>query len=160
MELKLTVGVVGSAEVRRLVRELAQLDDYFVSAAARGTASADSAQPRIGQLLGDLARNNNLNLLEAAERKKLTATLSELLKNAPSMHLSFASEPSPKALEKIVAWFRDNINPNTLLSIGLQPSIAAGCVLRTPNQLFDMSIRAKLRKQGPMLLGLVSGAVK
>jgi len=159
VELKLTLAVVGPSEIRRSVRELAGLDDYFVASAARQNTDA-AGQPRITQLLDELARANGINLLEAGQRKKLSEALNQVLKDAPSLHISFAREPSPKALEKIVSWFRDNIDKNSLLQIGLQPSIAAGCVLRTSNQLFDMSIRAKLDKHGSTLLSLIAGASK
>ena len=75
------------------------------------------------------------------------------------MHISFAAEPSVKALETILVWLRDNIHPKVLLQVGLQPAVAAGCVLRTPNKVFDMSLRAYLDRQGDYLVQLIRGAV-
>ncbi len=154
---KLPMTVVGRSEIMRMQRELTKLDDFFITAAARKGGTPISP-PRITRVLDEIARDNKVNLLEAAQRKTLVAKLSEVLERAPNLHISFAAEPSPRALEKILVWFRRNIHPQTLLSIGLQPSIAAGCMLRTPNQLFDMSISARLKSQEDYLAKLIDGA--
>jgi F0F1-type ATP synthase delta subunit len=75
------------------------------------------------------------------------------------LHISFASEPTPKSVEPILEWMRNQIHPQTLLQVGLAPSIAAGCVLRTPNKFFDMSIRNHLQKQAHFLGELIAGVV-
>jgi F0F1-type ATP synthase delta subunit len=64
----------------------------------------------------------------------------------------------PKALEKILLWLRQNVHPQVLLQVGLQPAIAAGCVLRTTNKIFDMSLKAHLSQQTDYLKQLISGA--
>jgi F0F1-type ATP synthase delta subunit len=76
------------------------------------------------------------------------------------LHISFAAEPSTQALEKILVWFRANIHPQALLQVGLQPTIAAGCVLRTPNKVFDMSLRNHLIEQQKYLMQLIDVAAK
>lgn len=153
-DFKLTFTVVGQTDVNRLLRELEKLDDFFVASAAQRQANV----PRITHILDDLARTNRLNLLEAAPRKELAGQLKQLLKEAPSVHISFAAEPPPKVIEKIVVWFRQNIHPKTLLQVGLQPSIAAGCVVRTPNKIFDMSLRSHLKDQESLLVRLIDGS--
>jgi F0F1-type ATP synthase delta subunit len=86
--------------------------------------------------------------------------LNEVLGHAPLLHISFASEPSTKALEAILVWMRANIHPQTLLQVGLQPNIAAGCVLRTPSKVFDLSMRSYLQKQESYLVELIAGAAR
>jgi F0F1-type ATP synthase delta subunit len=72
---------------------------------------------------------------------------------------SFAAEPSARSFEPVLTWLRTNIHPQAMVQIGLQPAIAAGCVLRTPNRVFDMSLRSGLKKQEPYLARLIKGAV-
>lgn len=115
--------------------------------------------PKISRLLSTLAKDNQLNLLEEEQRTNLQTALNKVYDSAPSMHISFAVEPSPRALEKILAWMRQNIHPQILLQVGLQPAIAAGCVLRGTNKVFDMSLRSNLTKQTEYLTQLVRGAV-
>lgn len=154
---KLPLSIISKTDLTRIQRELAKLDDFFVASSARRPGESLQA-PRVSHLLDTLAKDGKVNLLEAAQRKSFRTEIDNLIAKAPSLHLSFASEPSPKALEQILQWFRQNIHPQALLQIGIQPSIAAGCVLRTPNQIFDMSLRTNLEKEEPYLAKLIDGA--
>ena len=114
--------------------------------------------PRLTRLLEALAKENKCNLLDQPQRRKLTQQLNQILKQAPLLHISFASDPAPRVLERILVWLRANIHSQTLLQVGLQPTIAAGCTLRTPNKVFDMSLRSQLNGQEPYLVKLIAGA--
>ncbi len=156
--LKISNNVVSPADISRLLREMNSLDDFFVSAKARQTGTTMQL-PKLTRILNQLAQDNRVNLIEAADRKKLTAALEQISETGPTVHISFATEPSPRALERLVVWVRTNIHPQALIQVGLQPSIAAGCYLRTPNKAFDMSLRASLHRSEPILLKLIAGAV-
>lgn len=157
--LKLSAGLIGLADVARLIRELNSLNDFFAGANTRPAGTASAQLPKISRLLDAMAHENQVNLLEENERTKLQKNLQEIYDHAPSMHISFAVEPSPKALEKILLWIRENVHPQALLQIGLRPGIAAGCMLRTTNKMFDMSLRSNLQKQSDYLIQLIRGAV-
>jgi F0F1-type ATP synthase delta subunit len=156
--LNLPSFVVSQSDVAKIHRELNGLNDFFTSAKARQTGTAMQL-PKLTRILNQLAHENRINLLEEPDRNKLAAGLAELYDKAPYLHISFASEPSPKALETLVVWVRTNIHPHALIQIGLQPSIAAGCFLRTPNQVFDMSLRTTLKNSEPYLVKLIAGAM-
>lgn len=159
VEFSLPLGVISRADVTRVKRELSVLNDFFASAANRSPGTPVQL-PRVTRILEQLTEENKLSLLNEKDRAALLGALDTVLKQAPQMHISFASEPSPKALERILLWFRQNIHTQALLQIGLQPAIAAGCVLRTPNRVFDLSMRASLYKQVPYLTQLIDGAVR
>ena len=53
---------------------------------------------------------------------------------------------------KLLEWFRGNAHPNTLLHVGLQPELAAGCMIRTSNRYFDMSFRKRFKSSKAKLL--------
>ena len=157
MALNLSLQVVTPADIARLQREVNKLSDYFVSAAAR-SAGDGKTLPQLTTSLSQLSEKNKIDLQDPADRKQLAKDLEEIVAKAPVLHISFAGEPSAEALEKILAWLRDNIDPLVLLQVGLQPAIAAGCVLRTPNKIFDMSVRASLVRSEPLLNKLIAGA--
>jgi F0F1-type ATP synthase delta subunit len=157
VELKLPISVIGQVDVVRLLRELNALNDFFINALARKSGTS-MTPPRITRALDELAKVNQFNLLELDQRSKLEVLLKSILSEAPLLHISFAAEPSPRALERILSWLRQNIHAQTLLQVGLQPTIAAGCVLRTPNRLIDMSMRNYLKQQEPYLRQLIQGA--
>lgn len=149
---KLSNQVFGVVEVRRLSRELENLDEFMRQAAIRGGGDKQAALPRLSRLLDATAGENHLNLLQPSDREQLAKALDATLQKAPVIHLSFASDPSAVFLERIVTWLRENIHPLALIRLGLQPSIAAGCVLRTANKSFDFSLRHRFYEERALLL--------
>ena len=156
--LKLPTSLLNKGDVMRLMRELNALNDFFVGASVRQPGTAMQV-PKTTATLNQLAELNKANLVDETTRKSLYTALGMLLNQAPNVHISFASEPSPKTLEPILIWLRNNVHPQLLLEVGLQPSIAAGCIVRTPNKIFDFSLRSYLDKQTQYLAALVTGAV-
>jgi F0F1-type ATP synthase delta subunit len=159
MALQLSTNIVSHVDITRILRELKSLDDFFVATKTR-PAGTSMQLPKLTRLLDQVARENKLNLLEESHRKALYQELDQIVARAPLLHISFAAEPSTQALEKILVWFRANIHPQALLQVGLQPTIAAGCVLRTPNKVFDMSLRNHLIEQQKYLMQLIDVAAK
>lgn len=147
--------VFGPVEVRRLLRELEGLDEYFAQDRLRG--KKQTLPPTASRLLNSLASENHVNLLSTPERQVLIGFLDGILKEAPQLHVSFAADPSSAFMVKMVGWFRENIHPHTLLQLGLQPSIAAGCVLRTPNRMFDFSLAHHFKEERHRLIEAIGG---
>lgn len=157
-QLKLPSMVTSPADVAKLRRELNALNDFFVNAEARQAGTA-MALPKLTRILNELARENGVNLLDEHQRNQLSEALGRAYDTAPTLHVSFANEPSPKALEKLILWVRSNVHPQALVQVGLQPTVAVGCFLRTTNKTFDMSLRASLKKSQPILVKLIDGAI-
>jgi F0F1-type ATP synthase delta subunit len=159
MELKLPLSVVTQADIARIIREINNLNDFFVSANLRQSGSP--MQPaRLTRVLDQISKDNQINLLEEDQRIKLAENLQKILEKAPLLHISFAAEPSSFAVEKILGWLRQNIHQYALMQVGLQPTISAGIVLRTGNKVFDLSLRENLKKQESYLAKLIEGAVR
>lgn len=150
--------VVSQVDVARMAREVKALDNFFTQNKAYNEGPGQTLKLSVS--LAKVATDNNYNLRHASDCQKLAAQLDQIIGKAPLLHISFASEPSPATLEKILSWLRANIHPLTLLQVGLQPTIAAGCVLRTPNKIFDMSMRNHLKREEPFLMKLISIAAK
>lgn len=142
-DLTLPVLVFGVSELRRLLRELSALENYLTQANLRQPGKSQSL-PKASRVLDNLAGQNQLNLLHAEDRQTLLEFLRHIETQAPVLHFSFASDPSSAFMAKLVTWLRRNIHPNALVSLGLQPSIAAGCIVRTKNKSFDFSLRSQL----------------
>lgn len=156
-ELVLPPAVVGPADVSRLKRELEGLEDYLHQAKLRTAGHSSGKPPRPSRLLGTLTEANHAQLLEAADRRRLLAFLKLAQEHAPVVHISFASDPSAAFTSKIVSWFRTNIHPQLLVQVGLQPGIAAGCVVRTPNQYYDFSLRRQFSGKRALLVDSLKG---
>lgn len=155
--LELPTLVFGPIEVHRLARELEALEEYMVQVGIRDKGK-QPLLPKTSRLLESLVGNNNFNLLLPADRAELAAFLKMVETNAPVVHVSLAADPSSAFTAKIVAWFRANIHPYALLHLGLQPTIAAGCIVRTNSKVFDFSLRNRFYDKRSMLLEAIEGS--
>lgn len=153
--LTLPTLIFGIVEVRRLQRELESLDDFLRSMAVRRQTKFE--MPRVSRILDALATENNLDLLKGAHRSQLMEFLIGVVTSAPNIHISFAADPSSAFTAKIVGWLRANVNALALVDVGLQPNIAAGCVVRTNNKVFDLSLRQHFADNKDLLIAAMQG---
>lgn len=156
-ELKLPERMTGSVDLSRTIRELKAIDDWLNQAALRGSGQAVT-MPKTSTTLEEVASLNGVSLLDNKHRTQLITVLDSFAIHAPRIHMSFAAEPSGQFTRKMAVWMRANINPVILLEIGLQPTLAAGCTVRTTNKLFDMSLRHRFTDSRLMLVDSISKA--
>lgn len=140
--LGLPVSLLSRGDIVHISRELEMLSETIEQAKHRNDEAV--SLPRLSQPLEELAHMNQLDLTDLTDRQRLQAFLKELKTEAPVIHMSFATEPSSVVTERLITWLRSEIHPLVLLNIGLQPSIAAGCVVRTSSKYFDFSMRQHL----------------
>jgi len=157
-QFELPVLIFGPVELHRLQRELEALQEFMAQSAIREPGKQPPL-PRLSRLLETLAEDNNLKLLEEKDRARLKHFLTDTAQNAPVVHVSLAADPSSAFTSKLVDWFRQNIHPYTLVQLGLQPNIAAGCVVRTINKSFDFSLRNRFFEQRALLLKAIEGRI-
>ncbi len=148
--LKLPVGVVGPGDMRKLKRELETLEDTLQQMRLRTNAPV-AKLPRSSRVLEEFAATNRLNLLLPDDRQRMAAYVAQTIKSAPVLHISFAAEASRKFTTEIVLWLRSNLQADILLDIGLEPNIAAGCIVRTPSKQYDFSLRARFADHADLL---------
>lgn len=156
-QLNLPVLIFGVLEIRRLRRELESLEDYLQQAAIREPGK-QAPLPRVSRLLEAVATDNNLQLLQLQHRQQIKEFLDYVEHKAPNIHISFAIDPSSAFTAKIVTWLRANLHPHALLEVGLQPTIAAGCIVRTNNKVFDFSLRERFADATNLLMTSLQAA--
>ncbi len=139
-EVKLPVSAITILDLGKLERELNAIDDFAIQSSVRSPGQQPKL-PKISRSLEELARLNGVNLLVEADRNRLAKMLTDLRENAPIVHMSFADDPPSSFLVRMITWFRSEIHPQIFLQIGLQPDIAAGCIIRTANKQFDFTLR-------------------
>lgn len=157
--LQLPGIVVGRTDVVRLQRELEALGDYLHQAALRKTDADDIKLPKTSRLLDEFMTINKLNLVHRSDHEQAVKGLQQIADHAPRLHISFSAEPSSAFLAKLVGWLRDNIDPLVLVQVGLQPGIAAGCIVRTPNRQLDLSLGQSFRNNREVLVSQLRGEV-
>lgn len=153
----LTPLLVSPSDLKRARREVETLDEFLHQAGLRQGGKAVKL-PATSRVLVEMADESKLNLLKKTDRDRLLKFLAILAQKAPVIHMSFASEPSAAFMNKLVVWLRENIHPQLVVSVGLQPSIAAGCVVRTNSTQYDFSLRQALEQQTDVFIaGLKDG---
>lgn len=157
---ELPLSIVSQGDASRVRREIHDLDDYIKQTKLRQPGSPLQRLPKTSKSLNDFANVNKLNLLLEKDRLTAIAFLEDLAEQAPLVHISFAVDPSASFTAKITKWFRDNINPLILVNIGLEPTIAAGCTVRTDNHFHDFSLRQHFDHQRPLLINKLRGTTE
>ncbi|HET8992054.1 MAG TPA: hypothetical protein VFN31_03420 [Candidatus Saccharimonadales bacterium] len=142
--IKLPLSLVSQGDLRRVKRELDDVSDTLMQMEIREGGEKQPKLPKISRQLDDLLEDNNINLLVKEEREALAHALNSLVNKAPVLHMSFSAEPSTKFLDKLLAYIRESIHPYALVTVGLAPSIGAGCMVRTTNKYFDLSLKQTL----------------
>ncbi len=142
MELKLPTTIASRRDVIRLHREVRS----FIDATTQSIMRHDNPvkYPAISDQLRALAVVNQVDMRDPKRCEELLKKIEYVKANAPSVHISFPVEPTADILERLVVWFRQEINPLIVIQVGIQPTIAAGVVVRTPNHQFDFSLRRHL----------------
>lgn len=157
--LRLPTLIFGTVELHHLQRELETFDEAMThySLRSKGPQPVAVIPPRASRLLDALISENHLTVTDAKVRAQLKTSLDTIATSAPVIHMSFATDPSAAVLAKLVGWFRANIDPHALIQVGLQPNIAAGCVVRTTNKVFDLSLRNRFSNNKHILVEALQG---
>ena len=142
MDLKLPTVVASRRDIIRLHREVR----VFIDSVTQSIMRHDNPvkYPGISEQLRAVATENQVDLRNTKHCETLLDQLETLKDKAPSVHVSFPTEPTPDILQKLVNWFREEIDQHIVIQVGLQPTIAAGVVIRTPNRQCDFSLRRHL----------------
>lgn len=154
--MKLPTSIVSTSDARRLRRDIAALEETLQSIRLRTNAPV-AKLPRLSRMLEEFASTNRLNLLMPDDRHHMTVFMDYVIKKAPVLHISLASEATRKFTTELIVWLRTNYDSELLLEVGLEPSIAAGCVVRTTNKMFDFSLIKHLREQRGLLMEQLLG---
>lgn len=152
LKLKLPGSIIGPSDLARLRRELENFNEAQHQADLRVKNGGKGGAVRLGRVLEELATTNSCDLSVAKQREVLLHDLDEAVKTAPTITMSFAADPSAAFMAKIIAWLRTTVHPQVLVRVGLQPNIAAGCIVRTPSKLYDFSLRHKFTEQRQVLI--------
>ncbi len=146
----LPATLVGRTDISRVLREIEKVDNELETQSIRNPEKP-LAIPSMSKILVDTTVLNNVDVASINERKRLLTSLREAKEKAPVVHITFASDPEPATLMQLVVWIRENLHPRALIGVGLQPRIVGGCIIRTPDHIYDFSMRKRFQEQRPVL---------
>lgn len=151
---KIPLSVVSPGDLGNLVSQAETITSFLEQSEMRKPGQPTKL-PRTGKFLDEMLEINDLNILLKSDRQELHQAIKYWEAEAPSVHMSFTTDPSNLVMSKLVTWFRKEIHPYMLIRIGLQPNIGAGFALRTNNKYFDFSLREVFNQRRELLTGAI-----
>lgn len=153
-DFSLPPSVVTRVDVSRLIGEVERVDNELTTASVRAAAGVQGqVTPVLSEQLTTFLTQNKLTLNSSPERTELIKQLGLLKESAPVIHMTFAVEADRESLQQLAQWLRASIHPQSIIAVGLQPSLIAGVYLRTPNHVKDLSLRAMLDGGHAVIVG-------
>ncbi len=75
---------------------------------------------------------------------ELIAAFEDYRQTAPTIAITLAAPPTVNVKKTLVAWCRENIAPNTLVSFQFNSTLLGGMVVRSGSRVFDWSFRRQI----------------
>lgn len=151
----LPLMVVSPVDVGRLIRELTEIDNWYLQYRLK-SPDLPPVKAKTSIALEQTLAIHRLSIMDEKDRQHLQKFLKKVKEHSPLLHMSFSADPSTTFVEKLMSWLRREIHPALLLTIGLQPNIGAGCIIRSTNKYFDCSLRSDFLKKRQILADLLS----
>jgi hypothetical protein len=147
-------SVISRVDVSRLVNEIEQADNAITTLAIRAKAGENVQQSvALSDRLKDFLDMNGLTITaDSLARTELVKQMRILKDKAPVVHLTFATEADQDSLSQLAGWLRESVHPQAVIQTGLQPALIAGVYVRTPNRVYDLSMRAQFQNSRGLLV--------
>lgn len=144
----LPTSIATKRNLSDLVTSLEQIDNQMTAAAAHN----NDAELQIDDMTQDFLSENEFSLDSSNDRSEMIAQLRILKRQAPVIHMTFATEADSQSIGSLIRWFRESTHPQAITVIGFQPSLVAGAYIRTPNHIYDFSLKAAFKKGRSLLI--------
>lgn len=150
MKLRLPDTIASLQDLTALQLELHDYSKWFAHEAIKqrvGTERAATA-PLLTPAASELIRTwTGSKDLTQQSLDTLTKTLNEYRSSAPTITLTLAAPPTSTIKADLVAWCRQNIAPNVLISFQFNATLLGGMVVRYGSRVFDWSFRRQILSQ-------------
>lgn len=157
--LKLPSSVARKRDLFRLITEFERIDDALTSRTARAAVGVNQQDEiTASSKFSDFVKQNQLDIMNDDNRSSALQSLRKLRAAAPIIHLTFASEADDASVSELVGWLRSSIHVHAVVEVGLQPGLIAGVYVRTPNRVFDYSLKSRLKGQRELLVRQLEAA--
>ncbi len=139
-------AVATRADFSRVMLELERVDNDLEAQKARAAGQPVSyLLPAMSRALNEFVEVNKIDLASDKARMALRERMRHLKDHAPVVQMTFARDVDPASMTRLAAWCRENLHPQTLLQVGMQPALVGGVYIRTPNHVYDFSLRQRLQ---------------
>jgi F0F1-type ATP synthase delta subunit len=147
MKLKLPDSVASLQDLAALQLELHEYTKWLAHEAVkqRVKASSSTATPALTPSATELLRNwHGAKAITPQSLDSLLKTLEEYRSSAPALTITLAAPPTSSIKAALVAWCRQHIAPNVLISFQFNATLLGGMVIRYGSRVFDWSFRRQI----------------
>lgn len=147
MKLKLPDSVASLQDLAALQLELHDYTKWVAheSVKQRVGAKHNNPAPFLTPAASELLRAWNGTKAETPQSlDSLMKTLEEYRSSAPAITVTLAAPPTSTIKATLVAWCRQNIAPNVLISFQFNATLLGGMVIRYGSRVFDWSFRRQI----------------
>lgn len=146
--LILPTAIATKSDLVNVLRNLEEVLDASVENSIRSGEGVDFvSRADVSSNLAELVKVNQLEV-SVQTLQALKVWLNHLKEHAPVVRFTFANDPNQQFLAGIVEWLRKNSGQFVLIRYGIQPSIAAGCLMYTSRRRYDFSLRQNILDRG------------
>ena len=147
MKLKLPDSISSMQDLTNLQLEMRENARWFAheSMKKRAGVTRSSDAPELSQAAKDLLRaGGGKKELTTHMIDELIHTLDTYKRTATTLTITLAAPPTNDIKQTLVAWCRENIAPDVLVSFRFNSTLLGGMVVRYGSRVFDWSFRRQI----------------
>lgn len=149
MAIKLPAAVSSAQDLQSMILDIQAYATWYGQTVIKQHLELSQTKdaPTLPKETVELVRASVSDAKAGLSRKdldSLVADLQELLHNLPSLTITLAAPPTGEVKRVLVAWCRDNIADNVLVSFKFNSTLLGGMVVRYGSRIFDWSFRRQI----------------
>lgn len=147
MKLKLPDSIISPQDLQAAILEIRQYARWFAHASIKNRLTAQSVSepptisPAAVAMIKEWAGDKPLN------QQGLDGLIADLEASAatlPQLAITLAAPPSNGLKKTLIAWCREHIEPNILVTFRFNSTLLGGMVVRYGSHIFDWSFRRRI----------------
>ena len=161
MKSNLPASIVSAQDLTMVIREI---QDYVAWATHEtikhkvGTAKPMTTQPELSVAAAELVSAwGKANGATADSYRLLIEALERIAKSAPAISITLAGPAPQHVKEHLVAWCRQNLSENILVTFRFNRTLLGGMVIRAGSHIYDWSLHRKLMDNGHAFTEVLRG---
>lgn len=152
MKSSLPASIVSAQDLTMVIHEI---QDYVAWALHEtikhkvSTKNAMTPQPELSPAATELVSAWGKSKGSTADSfRQLIETLERIAKSAPTLTITLAGPAPQHVKEHLVAWCRENLSQNVLVTFKFNRTLLGGMVVRAGSHIYDWSLHRKLMDNG------------
>lgn len=142
---KLFELILTTSQLNECVNAIQHAVDASFDAKKDTMTVLDSYMPyHVTNAILDISEDEKINLRDASIAADFLKKILGTLKSAYVVDITLAFHPTYEQLQKIVVWWRKEVNPHVILNLKVDPKLIAGAVIGYGGAISDLTIKQDL----------------